>query len=340
MRKSDGVASSVVMAEGADTVMLDVVPLDGPTSAGVSPKRMAWNRFRRDRWAMVGLAIAAVYLLVALLAPLICKVLGISPTELDRDALNEFGLPKGKFGGISGKHWLGVEPSTGRDILARLMYGARVSLFVGFVCAVLSTAIGMALGMFAGYFRGKFDTVMSRFGDLILTFPSLILVVALTRPATQRLEALGLPEGNPARLTYIILVTTVFGWVGVFRLVRGQTLAIREREFIEAARSSGAPGRHIVFRELMPNLWAPVIAITSTALPGFVGLEAALSFLGVGILPPSASWGVMLDDSVHYYRADPMYFFIPGFSLLVLVMAFYLLGEGLRSALDPKSQPS
>lgn len=156
--------------------------------------------------------------MIAIFAPLITKILGISPNTLDRDSLNDYGLPQGRFGGISAEHWLGVEPGTGRDILARLIYGARLSLFVGLVATLITTSVGMVLGLVGGYLRGRVDTFLSRLSDLVMTFPSLILTIALVRPGTQRLEAMGVPEGNPARLTYLMLVTLFFGWVGFFAL--------------------------------------------------------------------------------------------------------------------------
>ena len=276
-------------------------------------------------------------LFVAAFAPVICAVLGISPYALDGAALNDYGLPKGSFGGISTVHWLGVEPGTGRDIFARLIYGARASLVVGILATVLTTAIGLVIGVVAGYKRGWVDSIIGRFMDLTLAFPSFLLIIALTRPFTQRLESLGVPEGNPARMTYIILVLATFGWVYVARVVRGQTLSLREREFVEAAKASGATSRHIIFKQLLPNLWAPVIVIVSLSLPGYVATESTLSFLGLGLMQPAASWGVMLGDSVRYYRADPTYLFIPGVALVVLVMAFNLVGDAIRDALDPKT---
>ena len=302
-----------------------------------SPGRLAWERFRRDRVAVVASFVVLFFVGIALFAPLVCKALGINPLTLDRKALNDFGLPNGPFGAISRKHLLGVEPGTGRDILARLIYGARISLLVGFVSTLLTTVIGVILGIVAGYRRGKIDSIISRFTDLTLAFPSLLLIIALTRPFTQRLESMGVPEGNPARLTYIVLVLSLFGWVYVARIVRGQTLALREREFVEAARASGAGHWHMVFKELLPNIWAPIIVIVSLSLPGYVAVESTLSFLGVGLLPPDASWGVMLGDSVKYYRADPTYLFVPGVALIVLVLAFNVMGDGIRDALDPKS---
>ena len=302
-----------------------------------SPKRLSWDRFKRDRFAIAGLAVVIFFLLIAIFAPLITKILGISPNALDRDSLNDYGLPNGRFGGISGKHWLGVEPGTGRDIFARLIYGARASLLVGILATLMTTAIGLVIGMVAGYKRGWADSVIGRFMDVTLAFPSFLLIIALTRPFTQRLESLGVPEGNPARMTYIILVLATFGWVYVARVVRGQTLSLREREFVEAAKASGATTRHIIFKQLLPNLWAPVIVIVSLSLPGYVATESTLSFLGLGLMQPAASWGVMLGDSVRYYRTDPTYLFIPGIALVVLVMAFNIVGDAVRDALDPKA---
>lgn len=304
---------------------------------GKSPRQLAWMRFSKDKFAIFAAGVILFYIFVAVFAPLICSILGISPYRLDGKALNDYGLPKGSFGGISKEHWLGVEPGTGRDILARLLYGARVSLGVGFVGTILATTIGVTLGLLAGYKRGKVDAVIARMTDLTLAFPSFLLIIALTRPFTQRLESLGIPEGNPARVTYIVLVLSLFGWVYVARVVRGQTLSLREREFVEAARASGAGTGHIIFRQLMPNLWAPVIVIISLSLPGYVATESTLSFLGLGLEAPAASWGVMLGDSVRYYRADPTYLFIPGIALVILVLAFNILGDAIRDALDPKS---
>ncbi len=304
---------------------------------GKSPKQLAWARFRGDKLALFAVGVIVVYALVAAFAPVICHLLGISPYVLDGKALNDFGLPKGSFGGISSKHWLGVEPGTGRDILARLIYGARVSMLVGLLATLVTTSIGIVVGVISGYKRGVVDAVIGRITDLTLAFPSLLLIIALTRPITQRLESLGIPEGNPARIAYIILVLGLFGWVYVARIVRGQTLSLREREFVEAARASGATTRRIVFNELLPNLWAPVIVTVTLALPGYVATESTLSFLGLGMLPPTASWGAMLGDSIRYYRADPTYLFIPGIALIVLVLAFNVAGDAVRDALDPKA---
>jgi peptide/nickel transport system permease protein len=326
------------MTSSVDSERVDGSAVIGTESiVSKSPRELAWARLSRDKFARVALGVIIFYLVVAAFAPVICAMLGISPYTLDGDALNDYGLPKGAFGGISTEHWLGVEPGTGRDIFARLIYGARASLLVGILATFLTTTIGLVIGVFAGYKRGWADSIIGRFMDLTLACPSFLLIIALTRPFTQRLESLGVPEGNPARMTYIILVLATFGWVYVARVVRGQTLTLREREFVEAAKASGATTRHIIFKQLLPNLWAPVIVIVSLSLPGYVATESTLSFLGLGLMQPAASWGVMLGDSVRYYRADPTYLFIPGVALVVLVMAFNLVGDAIRDALDPKT---
>ena len=312
--------------------------LGAPTGiAGLSPRQLAWSRFKRDRVAVAGMCVVLFFVVVAILAPVVVKVLGVDPYALDRRALNDFGLPKGRFGGISWDHPLGVEPGTGRDILGRLIYGARVSLLIGVLGTFLTTAMGLVLGLVAGVRRGLVDSFISRSADLTLAFPSLLLIISLNRPMTQRLEDWGIPAGNPARITYIVLVLSVFGWVYMARLIRGQVLSLREREFVDAARSFGASNTHIVFKQLLPNLWSQVIVFVTLSLPGYVAVEASLSFLGVGLLAPAPSWGIMLGDSVSYYRADPTYLVIPGATLMILVMAFNLMGDGLRDAFDPTS---
>ncbi|MEY2627124.1 MAG: hypothetical protein RJB08_883 [Actinomycetota bacterium] len=304
---------------------------------GLTPRQLALQRFRRDRVAVVGAWIVLFFVVVAVFAPVIVKVLGVDPYALDRHSLNEFGLPKGRFGGVSWNHPLGVEPGTGRDLLGRLIYGARISLLIGFIGTLLTTALGLILGLVAGLRRGFVDALITRLADLTLAFPSLLLIISLNRPMTQRLEAWGIPEGNAARLTYIVFVLAVFGWVYMARLIRGQVLSLREREFIEAARSFGATNTHLVFKQLLPNLWSQVIVFVTLSLPGYVAVEATLSFLGVGLLAPAPSWGIMLGDSVRYYRVDPTYLVVPGLTLMILVMAFNLMGDGLRDAFDPKS---
>jgi len=324
-----------VMGLGDTATNSDVV--SDPQAVGLSPFKLGLQRVRRDRLAVIAFWVVAFYVFIAVFAPVLVRILNIDPYALDREAINDFGLPAGRFGGISWDHPFGVEPGTGRDILGRLMYGARVSLLIGTIGTILTTVVGVTLGIVAGLRRGFIDGLISRLGDVTLAFPSLLLIIALANPMTQRLESWGIPQGNTARLTYILTVLTFFGWVYMARLVRGQVLSLREREFVEAARSFGAGTGHLVFKQLLPNLWPQIIVFVSLSLPGYVALEATLSFLGVGLLAPAASWGIMLGDSVRYYRADPTYLFIPGFTLMILVLAFNLLSDGLRDAFDPRS---
>ena len=322
------------MRKGKSAVAEDVQTTD---IVGLSPFQLGVARLRRDRAAVWAFRVIVFFVFVAVFAPVLVKIFGLDPYELDRNAINDYGLPKSWGGSMSLNHPLGVEPGTGRDILGRLMYGARVSLLIGAIGTFLTTFVGVVLGMIAGLRRGFVDALIGRVGDVALAFPSLLLTIALNRPLTQRLEDLGVPKGNTARITYILLVFTVFGWVYMARLIRGQVLSLREREFIDAARSFGASNRHIIFKELLPNLWPQIIVFVSLSLPGYVAVEATLSFLGVGLLAPAASWGIMLGDSVNYYRADPTYLVIPGLTLMILVLAFNLFGDGLRDAFDPRS---
>jgi len=310
---------------------------DSLDSAGLSPWRLGMRRFKKGRLGVVAFWIVSFFVFVAVFAPIIVRVLNVDPYALDRQAINDFGLPKGPLGSMSWNHPLGVEPGTGRDILGRLIYGTRISLLIGAVGTLLSTSVGVLLGMVAGLRRGWVDSLISRIGDVALAFPSLLLIIALANPMTQRLESWGVPRGNTAKLTYILAILTMFGWVYMARLVRGQVLSLRERDFVEAARSFGAGTGHLVFKQLLPNLWPQIIIFVAMSLPGYVALEATLSFLGVGLQAPTASWGIMLGDSVRYYRADTAYLFIPGGALLLLVLGFNLLADGLRDAFDPRS---
>jgi peptide/nickel transport system permease protein len=172
--------------------------------------------------------------------------------------------------------------------------------------------------------------------DLILAFPFLLIILSLSGVMTDRLEALGVPEGNPSRITYLILVISAFGWPYLARVVRGQVLSLREREFVEASVAMGAGRRRILFTEILPNLWAPILVYLTLLLPSYIGLEAVLSFLGVGVLPPDTTFGAMLARSVSYFKVVPTYLFIPGGMLVILVITFNLLGDALRDALDPR----
>ena len=248
------------------------------------------------------------------------------------------GKPKLPLGGIEfPTHPLGVEWGSGRDIMSQLLWGLRISLAIATAATILTVTLGTVLGIVAGYFGGWIDQTLGRLMDLVLAFPFLLIVLALSGVVTDRLTSLGVPEGNPSRILYLILVITAFGWPYLARIVRGQVLSLREREFVEAAVAMGAGRRRILFGEILPNLWAPILVYTTLTLPSYIGLEAALSFLGVGVLPPDITFGAMLASSVQYFQVVPTYLFIPGGMLVILVVSFNLLGDAVRDALDPKA---
>jgi peptide/nickel transport system permease protein len=286
----------------------------------------------------VCLVILVVMYLIAIFGPFAAGMVGIDPYRFDTAAISDLGgRPIGDFGGISPAHPLGVEWGTGRDIFAQLIYGLRISLVIATSATIVTVAIGTVIGIVAGYTGGWTDNVLGRFMDLILAFPFLLIILALSGVLTQRLTQLGVPEGNPSRILYLILVLSVFGWPYLARIVRGQVLSFREREFVEAAVAMGSGKRRILFTEILPNLWAPILVYATLTLPAYIGLEAAISFLGVGVLPPETTFGAMLANSVSYFNVVPTYLFIPGTVLVVLVVSFNLLGDALRDALDPKA---
>ncbi|HYN56393.1 MAG TPA: ABC transporter permease [Motilibacterales bacterium] len=304
---------------------------------GRSLTQIAWGRLRRDKVAMISLAVIILIFMGALFAPLITRLLGIDPYEPNTDLVSQSGgLPLGRLGGISLAHPLGVEPLIGRDILARLLYGARISLTIAGAATTLVIIFGVLLGTVAGYSKGKVDTVISRIMDLTLSFPFLLVVIAMAQPLQQRLET-WIPSANAARVVALVLLLSLFSWPYLARLIRGQVLSLREREFVEAAVSTGASSRRILFKELIPNLWAPILVYASLAFPGFITAEATLAYLGVGVLPPTPTWGAMLSDSVRTFTVVPSYFFIPGTALFITVLVFNLFGDSVRDALDPRA---
>jgi len=314
-----------------------------PTHAvvGRTLRQLAWARLRKDRVAVVSIFVLAFILFIAAFGPLISKWMGVNPYDFNTSLLSDNGsLPLGAFGGVSLEHPLGVEPLTGRDISARLLSGTRISLFIALSATLITVVVGTIVGIVSGYSRGRTDTLLSRFMDITLAFPLLLVIIAMSPVLEQRLQAMGLPKGNPSRITTLILVLSVFGWPYLARLIRGQVLSLREREFVEAAVSIGSSKRRILFRELLPNLWAPILVYATIAMPGLIGAEAALAYLGISVIPPTATWGSMLEESVGYFTVDPFYFFVPLTMLLAAVLSFNLLGDSLRDALDPKADRS
>jgi peptide/nickel transport system permease protein len=302
------------------TVPLEAVAVDtgGSVIEGRSPLRLALARLRRDRVAMTSAGAIVVLVVVALAAPLIAHLVGHDPTTQYREAgLTPAGLPVGP-----NRHFLFGTDNLGRDVFIRVVYGTRISLLVGVVSTVLAVALGVVVGVTAGYFQGATDTVLARFMDVVLSFPFLLFAIALVSVA------------GPS-IVVSVCVIAFFSWAAVGRIVRGQTLSIREREYIEAARSLGSGDLRIMFVDVVPNLIAPVIVYTTLLIPTAIVFEATLSFLGMGVVPPTPTWGNMLSDSLQYYQVAWWFVLFPGLALLITTLAFNLLGDGIRDALDP-----
>jgi len=302
-----------------------------------TPRQIAWLRFKRNKAAVISGCVALFFILSAFLAPIITRLVGVNPTSTYPHALTPFGMPIGPWGGISAAHPLGVEPGAGRDLLALLLYGSRISFTVALITSVASIGLGMLIGIAAGYFRGRVDAVIGRFSDFILAFPSTFMIVALSLPLVQRVESLHIAKDNGARIVVLIVFFVVFGWPGFARLVRSQALSMRERDFVMAAQALGASNWRIITKEILPNLWPTAIVFLSLSLPGFLSAEATFSFLGVGVQAPAATWGLVLSDAVTYWQTDPAYLIIPSAMLVIIVLALNLMGDGIRDALDPKA---
>ena len=298
---------------------------------GRTPWQIFLRRFRKDRAAIGGIYVIGFLLLLAIFAPLIVKLNHHPPNDLFTDAqcLNqEFGTPIGPHGGF----WFGCDPS-GRDLFSRVIYGARISLIVAFVATGISVVLGVVAGLVAGYFGKWVDTLISRTMDILLAFPILLLGLGLGASCGGEKGCFG-GLVRPG-LQIVILVIALANWPYLARIVRGQVLSIREKEFVDAARMMGSRDSRIIFREILPNLAAPIIVYATLIIPQNVLFEAALSFLGVGVNPPNASWGQMIADSVSSFQAHWWYFTFPGLFLLGTVLAFNLVGDGLRDALEP-----
>jgi peptide/nickel transport system permease protein len=307
-----------------------------PEIAGRSLGQIAWMRLKRDRVAMTGGAVVLLLILVAIFSPLLVSWFGHPPNEFHQDQINpDLQIPIGRFGGVSGDFLLGLEPVNGRDLFSRVLYGSRISLLIAFLATMLSMVIGTFFGIVAGYFGGWVDAVISRVMDVFLAFPLLLFAIALAGVIPD--QGFGL-KGNALRIAVLIFIIGFFSWPYIGRIIRGQTLSLREREFVDAARSLGARPGYILFRELLPNLLAPILVYSTLLIPTNILFEAALSFIGVGLRPPTPTWGGMLSDATHWYQIDPWFMLVPGLAIFVTVLAFNLFGDGLRDALDPRAR--
>jgi peptide/nickel transport system permease protein len=301
-------------------------------TTGVSPvaarslPSAVWRAVRSGWWTSTCAVLIVLIVLLAAAADLFVLAEGQSLAP-DISTLGPTGLPAGSLGGVSAAHWFGVEPLTGVDLFALAAHGARTSLLVGLGATVLATVLGVVIGVSAGYLGGWWDRLVTWTADVILGFPYLIFMIALGAV---------LPVDFPRQFT-LVVVLGLFGWPRVARIVRAQALTLAQRDFVAAARVMGGGPWHVFTKELLPNLWAPIIVVASLGIPSMIGSEAALSFLGVGVLPPTPSWGRTISTAIDFFETDPMYLVFPGLLLFLITLAFNVVGDAIRDALDPRS---
>ncbi|MFF4487332.1 ABC transporter permease [Streptomyces sp. NPDC001544] len=307
-----------VEAAGTDTSV--------PAASGA---RQFWRRLRQQRAALVAAVVVALLVLVALAAPLLTALEGQDPTTYHPSLIDSArgGVPVGSFGGVSADHWLGVEPQTGRDLFARLVYGARVSLGVALAATVVQVSLGVTVGVMAALGNRWVDQLLSRVTDIIVSMPLMIMSLAL----------LAIVPSSFPRPVLVTLVIGLIAWGNTAKIVRAQTLTLKGLDYVLAARLSGWGTWRIARRELLPGLAAPVITYAALLVPTNISIEAALSFLGVGVKPPTPSWGQMLTAADVWYQAAPQYLLLPAGALFVTVLALTVLGDGIRTALDPRA---
>ena len=319
--------ASVDVGAGADPVLAaeNLQGEDGGKKIeGRSPLSLAFARLRRDRGAMISLVVIGLILIVAIAAPVFSAITGHGPNDqyYTPDARSDVGLPAGP----NSSFWLGADQA-GRDVLVRIAFGARTALVIGIGATVMSIVVGVVLGLLAGYLGGIVDSIISRIIDTVLAIPYLLFGIALVSVVGR------------IGVFLIMVVIAVFGWASVARIIRGQVISLRERDFVEAARSLGAGDLRIMFVDILPNVIAPAIVFSTLLIPVSVVTEAALSYLGVGIQPPTADWGEMISSAAEnqLYLQAWWFLFFPGFALLITTLAFNILGDGVRDAFDPRS---
>ncbi|GAA5015740.1 ABC transporter permease [Streptomyces siamensis] len=296
---------------------------------GASGARQFWRRLRAQRAALVAAGVVALLVLIALAAPLLTAIEGQDPTTYHPSLVDSArgGVPVGPLGGIGADHWLGVEPQTGRDLFARLVYGARVSLGVALAATLVQVLIGIVVGVAAGLGNRWVDQLLSRATDVIIAMPLMIMSLAL----------LAIVPSSFPRPVLVALIIGLVAWGSIAKIVRAHTLTLKELDYVAAARLSGWGAWRVARRELLPALAAPVITYAALLVPTNITVEAALSFLGVGVKPPTPSWGQMLTAADIWYQAAPQYLLLPAGALFVTVLALTVLGDGVRTALDPRA---
>ncbi|MER6204316.1 MULTISPECIES: ABC transporter permease [unclassified Streptomyces] len=307
-----------------------------------SPGQLAWRRFKRDRTGVISAIIVIFFFVVAIAAPLISKLYGKDPyttyASQDPSLLDAFSYPAGANGGMSSQFWFGIEPQLGRDVFTFLIYGIRTSLGIALAATLITTAVGVVIGVTAGYLGGKTDYIVGRIVDIVLSIPSTLFIIAFMPVVFGLFVAADDNIPTWLRATALIIMLSFFGWASIARLLRGQVLGLREREFVEAAKVTGASPARIVFKELLPNLWTPILIQSTLMLPAYVTAEAGFAFLGVGMIDPTPDWGVMIQRGAQFYTQDFTFMLFPGLSMVIFVLAFNLLGDSARDALDPKSK--
>ena len=289
---------------------------------GRSQWQLTWRRLLHDKVAIASMVVILVMVVLAITAPVFASLYHHGPDQaFTNTGTTSTGAPvgPGTHGFLLGTDYIG------RDLLIRILYGARISLFVGIVTTAIAAVAGVTIGLIAGYFGGWVDTVLARFIDTVLAFPYIVLALALA--------AVFSPS-----LTIVIGVISFFSWAGISRIVRGQTISLKEKEYIEAARSLGAGPWRIMFIDILPNLMGPVLVLATLYIPTAVIFEATLSYLGIGVPEPTASWGSILSEAQNYYTVAWWYVVFPSAALLITTLAFNLLGDGIRDALDQRTE--
>ncbi|MEV0173461.1 ABC transporter permease [Streptomyces sp. NPDC050803] len=344
--------SPIDIEGGGGSVVVDGEP--GPKAnpeeakklEGRSPGQLAWTRFKRDRVGVICAWVVLGYFVISLLAPLIAKLYGKNPYTLygqdpeyatENPILDEFGLPLGYFGGISGEHWFGVEPQFGRDVFTMLLYGIRTSLYMALGVTTLLMLTGVTVGLIGGYFGGRTDYWLGRVTDFFLSFPQQLFFIAFMPVVTAFFVDPREETPTYFRALAILIVLWLLGWMSMARLVRSTVLSLREREFVEAAKVAGASPWRIVRKEILPNVVSPILVQFTYQLPSTILTIAFLSFAGVGFVEPTPDWGRMFATGADVAEQDPAFMFFPGVALVTFVLCFNLLGDSVRDALDPKS---
>ncbi|MFJ8541447.1 ABC transporter permease [Streptomyces sp. NPDC093586] len=340
--------SPIGIEGGGTSVVADGAPKPDAKPAaekleGRSPGQLMWIRFKRDRTGVLSACIVIFFFVIGLAAPLISKAYGKGPYTVYADERPELfdsaGVPVQPNGGISGEFWFGLEPGNGYDVFTKLLYGIRTSLMISVAVTLATVLTGIVLGVVAGYLGNKTDYLISRVIDFLLAFPAQLFFIA-SMPVVVSLFVDPRDE-TPVyvRVVALIAVQWFLGWMSLARILRGTTLALREREFIEAAKVSGASPWRIIRKEILPNVVTPILVQSTYMLPNFVTAEAGLSFLGVGIVEPTPDWGQMFSKAATelVMQNDITYMFFPGISMIIFIVAFNLLGDSVRDAFDPKS---